>query len=359
MPPMPELYSLLRPLLFMLDAETAHRAAVNAIAHGLVPVRATPDDPILGVSLWGKHFSNPVGLAAGFDKNAETLPHIYRLGFGFVEAGSVTPRPQIGNPRPRVFRLPEQQAVINRYGFNNDGLDIVTQRVQRWRAAGHRDLFGINVSANKDSVSGAGDYVAGITALAAYADYLVVNISSPNTPGLRGLQNRAELTALLAAATMARDAAAAQPPLLVKLAPDLTPEMCAEIAEVVLTAKVDGVIVTNTTVARPDTLPERFKHEAGGLSGAPLRDMATDIIRRFYQLTGGQVPLIGAGGIASGADAYAKIRAGATLVQLYTALIYGGPGLVLRIKTELAALLRRDGFASVQAAVGTAVAPAA
>lgn len=347
-----DFYPLLRPLLFTLDAETAHRAAVKALALGLTADWRKPVDPLLAQDLWGKNFANPVGLAAGFDKNAETLPHIFKLGCGFVEAGSVTPKPQYGNPKPRVFRLPEQRAVINRYGMNNEGLEAFLARVKAWRVAGNQELLGINVSPNKDAVDGPRDYVTGITALAPYADYLVMNISSPNTPGLRGLQNRAELTQLLATAVAARDATAARPPLLVKIAPDLTDAMAADIAEVVLAAKLDGMIVSNTTVARPADLPERFKSEAGGLSGAPLRDMATNLLRTMYRLTGGKLPLIGVGGISSGVDAYARIRAGASLVQLYTALVYEGPALITRINHDLAACLRRDGFTCFADAVG-------
>lgn len=356
---MPNLYPLLRPLLFLQDAESAHRTAVRGLALGLVPDLRGADDPVLATTVWGRHFPNPVGLAAGFDKNAETLHHVHKLGFGFVEAGSVTPKPQVGNPKPRVFRLPGQRAVINRYGMNNQGLEAFTARTAAWRQAGNQALLGINVSPNKDAVDGPRDYVTCIKALAAYADYLVMNISSPNTPGLRGLQNRAELAQLLATAKEARDGAAKQPPLLVKIAPDLTEEMCADIAEVVLAAQVDGLIVSNTTVARPAELPEQFKTEAGGLSGAPLFASSTAILSAMYRLTGGKLPLIGVGGVASGADAYAKIRAGASLVQLYTALVFEGPYLIPRIKDELAACLRRDGFASVAAAVGADHRPAA
>lgn len=345
-------YPLLRPLLFMLDAETAHRLAVQALALGLTADWRQPADPVLAQDLWGKRFANPIGLAAGFDKNAETLAHVFKLGFGFAEAGSVTPKPQYGNPKPRVFRLPEQRAVINRYGMNNEGLAAFQARVKAWRDAGNQETLGINVSPNKDAVDGPRDYVTGITALAPYADYLVMNISSPNTPGLRGLQNRAELTQLLATAVAARDATAAKPPLLVKIAPDLTDEMAADIAEVVLAAKLDGMIISNTTVARPADLPERFKSEAGGLSGAPLRAAATELLRKMYRLTGGKLPLIGVGGIASGADAYARIRAGASLVQLYTSLVYEGPALITRINHDLAACLSRDGFTRLADAVG-------
>lgn len=349
---MPDLYALLRPLLFCVPPEPAHRLAVRAVAHGLVPAAPPQDDPALAVTVWNKNFPNPVGLAAGFDKNAETLPHIHKLGFGFVEVGSVTPKPQRGNARPRVFRLPADNAVINRYGMNNQGLEKFHARIKAWRAAGSQALLGINVSPNKDAADSARDYVTCIKTLAAYADYLVMNISSPNTPGLRGLQNRAELTQLLAVTRQTRDAAPARPPLLIKIAPDLTPDLCADIAEVALAAKVDGMIVSNTTTARPATLASGHKAETGGLSGAPLFAPSTEILRRMYRLTGGSLPLIGVGGIASGADAYAKIRAGATLVQLYTALIYSGPHLMIRIKNELAACLRHDGFTRLADAVG-------
>jgi dihydroorotate dehydrogenase len=347
------LYPCLRPLLFIFDPETAHRLAVRAVAGGWgVPKQAAPDDPALAVKLWGRDFSNPVGLAAGFDKNAETLSHIHKFGFGFVEAGSVTPQPQYGNKKPRVFRLTGQHAVINRYGFNNEGLTAFQARVQVWRESGRTDLLGINISANKDSAKGSRDYVTGLNTLAPYADYVVVNISSPNTPGLRGLQNREELTQLLADTKAARDAQMRPPPLLVKIAPDLTPEMLEDIAEVVLAAGIDGVVISNTTISRPDYLSEQFAREAGGLSGEPLRKMATQVLYDFARLTKGAVPLIGVGGIMNGIDAYKKIRAGATLLQLYTGLIYEGMGLVETIKSELVTLLKRDGFNSIMDAVG-------
>lgn len=347
-----DLYALFRPLLFTLDAETAHRVTVRALAAGLVPDLRRPDDIALASKLWGRNFANPIGLAAGFDKNAEALAGIYKLGFGFAEAGSVTPKPQVGNPRPRVFRLPEQRAVINRYGMNNQGLDAFLVRVRKWREAGGKDFLGINVSPNKDAADGPRDYVTCVQALAPYADYLVMNISSPNTPGLRGLQNRAELAQLLATVQEVIAAQRTRPPLLVKIAPDLTPEMRADIADVAVAAQIDGMILTNTTVARPHDLPLRYRDEAGGLSGAPLLESATETLRAMYALTGGTIPLIGVGGVASGADAYEKIRAGASLVQLYTGLVYDGPMLIQRIKDDLAALLRRDGFAHLHEAIG-------
>ncbi|MBM3566261.1 MAG: quinone-dependent dihydroorotate dehydrogenase [Alphaproteobacteria bacterium] len=345
------LYGILRPLVHALDPETAHRLAVAALRLGWAG-RGGADDPILATRVWGLDFPNPIGLAAGFDKNAEVVDAVLRLGFGFAEAGTVTPKPQAGNPRPRLFRLAADGAVINRMGFNNEGLDAFAARLGR---RGRVGIVGANIGKNKDSADAVADYVAGAAALAPLADYLVVNVSSPNTSGLRALQERASLMHLLKAVKDARDRAApdgVRPPLLVKIAPDLTEEDLLDVAEVAAAVPVDGIIATNTTVARPDTLADPKRNEAGGLSGRPLFQPSTRILSRLYKLTGGRIALVGAGGVASGADAYAKIRAGASLVQLYTALVYGGPELVGAIKRELADCLRRDGFSSVAAAVG-------
>jgi dihydroorotate dehydrogenase len=349
------LLDALMPLVRLLPPETAHEATLRALEHGLVFGRAPKDDPILAVSLWGRDFPNPVGLAAGFDKDARAPDALLRLGFGFVEIGSVTPRPQPGNPPPRLFRLPEDGAVINRFGFNSDGLAAVRQRLaSRRRRAG---IVGANLGKNRDSADAASDYAAGVASLLPLVDYLVVNVSSPNTPGLRNLQRRSEVTLLIERLAASRDRAApgTRPPLLVKIAPDLSPEERADLAAVALETPIDGLIVANTTVARPPELQSPHAHEPGGLSGRPLFHPSTELLAEMYRLTEGRVTLIGVGGIASGADAYEKIRAGASLVQLYTALIYGGPGLVRRIKEDLARYLRRDGFHSVAAAVGSAV----
>ncbi len=356
---MVDLYAAVRPLLWRLDAEAAHGLTVRALRAGLVPTPTPFDDEVLRIRLWGLDVPNPVGLAAGFDKNAEMVDAMARLGFGFVEVGTVTPRPQPGNPRPRLFRLPADRAVVNRMGFNNDGAAAVAARL-----AGRRPavpvVVGVNLGKNKTSTDAAADYAAGVDALAGVADYLVVNVSSPNTPGLRALQGRAALADLLDAVLTARDRAGGRrPPLLLKIAPDLTDEDKADIAEVALTAGLDGLIATNTTIERPPSLADPRRGEAGGLSGRPLREMATRVLAEMYGLTGGRLPLIGVGGIASGADAYARIRAGASLVQLYTALVYEGPGLVNRIKRELAQCLHVDGFASVADAVGADHRPAA
>jgi dihydroorotate dehydrogenase len=336
-------------LLRLLPPETAHRLSLRllAIAPSALIGTSRTDDPILASRVFGLDFPNPVGLAAGYDKNAEVFGPALRLGFGFVEIGSVTPRPQTGNPKPRLFRLTQDRAVINRMGFNNDGLDAVAARLARRKAGG---IVGANLGKNKDSADAAADYTAGVRALGPDADYLVINVSSPNTPGLRALQGREPLATLIDAVRAARGAA--RPPLLLKIAPDLTEADKQDIAEVALSSGLDGLIVSNTTIARPPELHGPAKAETGGLSGRPLSAPSTAVLADMYRLTGGKLPLIGVGGIASAADAYAKIRAGASLLQIYTALVYEGPGLVERIKRGLAAKLRADGFTSIAQAVG-------
>jgi dihydroorotate dehydrogenase len=347
-----DLYRLAQPLFGLIDPETAHHLAVRALALGLGPRQAEPDDPILASRLWGRSFANPLGIAAGFDKQGEAMAPLAALGFGFVEIGSVTPRSQQGNPRPRVFRLTEDEAVINRYGFNSDGHDAVKARLARYRASAPHPAapLGVNLGKNKHSADAAADYAAGAALFAPFADYLVVNVSSPNTPGLRALQGRAELVGLLERVRGALPKSA--PPLLLKIAPDLTEEDRRDIAAVALDLRLDGLIVSNTTIERPAGLKSHHRAESGGLSGRPLRPLALATLAAIYRLTEGRVPLIGVGGIASGADAYERIRAGASLIQLYTALVFEGPGLVGRIKRELAARLAADGFRSVADAVG-------
>jgi len=346
----PDLYGLAGPLLRRLPPETAHRLALAALASGLAGRARESDNSILAVDLFGRRFVNPIGLAAGFDKDARAPNQALALGFGFVEIGSVTPLPQTGNPKPRLFRLTEDRAVINRMGFNSRGHAAVAARLAARQRVG---ILGVNLGRNKEATDAARDFAAGVRLFGPLADYLVVNLSSPNTPGLRALQGRAPLEALLGRLAEARAILAnGGPPLLVKIAPDLVEDELTDIAAVSHAMKVDGLIVGNTTVARPDTLRSRHRGEGGGLSGAPLLAPATKVLARMYALTGGTMPLIGCGGVASGADAYAKIRAGATLVQLYTALVFEGPGLVARIKRDLAELLVRDGFKSVTDAVG-------
>lgn len=340
-------YSLIDLVLSRIDAEAAHGLALRALKSGLTPGDNRNDPPSLAVSVWGRSLPNPIGLAAGFDKNAEVADAMLKLGFGLVEIGSVTPRPQAGNPRPRLFRLAEDRGVINRMGFPGQGLDAARSRLA---TRPRRGFVGVNVGANKDSTDRAADYVTGCVALAPYADYLVCNVSSPNTPGLRNLQGRTELAGLL---KRVQDAIATRPvPLVVKIAPDATDDDLDDIVAVCRELRLDGIIVGNTTLSRPAFLQSPRRDETGGLSGAPLTTLSTDVLRKTAQRVEGQFPLIGCGGVGSGAEAYAKIRAGATLVQLYSAMVFEGPPLIRRIKDELAALLARDGFTSVGAAVG-------
>jgi len=337
-------------LLRLLPPETAHRATVELAAR-FAPFLpgARKDDPRLAVNVLGLRFANPFGLAAGFDKNARTMRAMLKMGFGHVECGTVTPRPQPGNPRPRLYRLREDGGVVNRMGFDNDGMEAVAARLAR-RPKG---IVGINIGANKDSAERSADYRAAFARLSPFADYVAVNVSSPNTPGLRALQDREPLRALLGALVEERGARTV--PLLLKIAPDLDERAMDDIAAIFLEAGIEGLIVSNTTLARPPWLKSRFAEEAGGLSGRPLFASSTRVLAEIRKRVGAGPVLVGVGGVASGADAYAKIRAGASLVQLYTALIYEGQALLPRLKRELLACLRRDGFSSVAEAVGADV----
>ncbi len=339
-------FSLLRGL----DPERAHHLAVWALRQGLGPWQMRADDPVLATRLWDIDFPNPIGLAAGFDKDAEAYRGALRMGFGFVEIGTVTPRPQPGNDRPRLFRLPEDGAVINRYGFNSKGIVAAAEQLST-RGAG---IVGANIGRNKDSVDALSDYAAAACRLAPVSDYLVINVSSPNTPGLRALQDRAQLLQLVSIVRVAakQGCGGEARPLLVKIAPDLTADDKRDIAAVALESRLEGLIISNTTIERPASLISENRKEAGGLSGAPLFEPSTALLSEMYLLTEGRIPLIGAGGVADGAGAYAKIRAGASLVQIYTALALRGPDLLPGIKRELAALLRDGGFESVSQAVG-------
>ena len=335
-------------LLRTLDPETAHRLAIEALK--LAPLPAPPaDDPVLETSVAGLRLSNPVGLAAGLDKNGEALRGLARLGFGFVECGSVTPRAQPGNPRPRLFRLSVDRAIINRMGFNNAGLEAFADRLAR-RPAGC--VVGANLGANKDTEDKAADYVAGLRRLKGMADYVTVNVSSPNTPGLRDLQGRAAMDDLLGRLAEAR--AGDPTPVFLKIAPDLTAAEIGLIVEAALDHRIDALIVSNTTLDRPESLRSPQRNEAGGLSGAPLKPKARAALRAAAEAAEGRLPLIAVGGIDSGAEAYDRIRAGASAVQVYSALIFEGPGLVGRIKRDLAARLRAGGFSTAAEAVGTA-----
>lgn len=336
------------PLLFALDAERAHRLTIRLLAvQRSTGVRPDPErDARLAVRVAGLDFPNPVGLAAGVDKDAEAVSAWFALGFGSAEVGTLTPLPQPGNPRPRLFRLREDRAVVNRLGFNNGGLAAALPRIGRAETGG--GVLGVNVGANKDAADRIADYVHGVAAAAPVADYVTINISSPNTPGLRDLQHGAALAELLAATR----AAAGATPLFLKVAPDLTPVQVADIARAALDHRIAALVVGNTSVARPAGLRSTRAAESGGLSGAPLAPLARRTLAAFRAATGGALPLVAVGGIASAEEAYARIRAGATLVQLYTGLVYEGPGLARRIARGLVPLLQRDGFARVADAVG-------
>ncbi len=353
------LEKLVRPILFALDAETAHRLTIRALAAARLPVSA-PDDAALNVEAFGLRFPNPVGLAAGFDKNAEVPDAILTAGFGFAEVGTVTPRPQTGNPRPRIFRLVRDEAVINRLGFNNEGHAAALRRLEQ--RAGRPGIVGVNIGANKDSTDRAADYVAGIRAFAGVAGYFTLNVSSPNTPGLRDLQHEAALDDLIARSIEARDEAARdhpRRPLLLKIAPDITEGELDAIVAVARRRAIDGLIVSNTTISRPRLVDVRHVGEAGGLSGRPLFPLATRVLAQAYLRVEGAFPIVGVGGIDSAEAAWTKIRAGATLVQLYSALVYKGPGLVKEIKAGLAERLAREGCALAQAVGRDAAAIAA
>lgn len=345
-----DLFPILRPFIALMDPESAHHLTIKGLQAGLSPVFFKgSDDPVLKTSVFGLSFDNPVGLAAGFDKDAQVMDAMLGEGFGFSEAGTVTPLPQDGNEKPRLFRLMEDRAVINRYGFNNAGLEAFADKLEARKDK--QGIVGANVGANKDSEDRTADYVACIKRLNGLASYFTVNISSPNTPGLRALQSRDALADLLKQVIAARDKGPATP-ILLKIAPDLTDEDKSDIAEVVIKEGVDGLIVTNTTIDRPDSLTSHHRHEQGGLSGVPLMVPSTKVLSDMYKLTEGRIPLVGVGGVASGADAYAKIRAGASLVQLYSMLVYSGTGLVTHIKKDLAKRLKSDGFTCVADAVG-------
>ena len=345
------LYRLLRPLLFTLPPETAHGLTLRGLT--MLGRFGAPrqDEAILAQRILGLDFANPFGMAAGFDKDGEAIAGVHRIGFGFAEIGTLTPLPQPGNASPRVFRLPQYGALINRLGFNNRGQASALQYLQKRRDLGRP--VGVNIGANKTSEDRIGDYELGAARFADKADYLTVNISSPNTPGLRDLQSTA------AAAEIMRRVRAAAPdiPVLVKIAPDMRHEEAIGLAELALAENIDGLIISNTTLARDGVADSPYADEAGGVSGAPLFDASTDMLRAVYravcQSNGGKLTLIGVGGVASAAQAYAKIRAGASLVQLYTGLVYEGPGLVTRMKRDLAALLRADGFAHIEEAIGS------
>lgn len=350
------LYALARPWLFRLDGETAHNIVTRAMGWGLYPRQANDTYPELRQSVFQRVFPNPVGVAAGFDKEAHLIAPLLRMGFGFCEVGTVTPNPQAGNDRPRIFRCPQEKAIINAMGFPGPGMQDVHANVTRFleqkpRPAGQ---LGINIGMNKDQHAPVRDYRQLIRKLGPLADYMVINISSPNTPGLRDLQQSKKLQDMLGELVRERDKAcpADPPPLLVKLAPDLPAEVLDYLAGILQHAEIDGVILTNTTTQRPESLPIDFANQRGGLSGRPLFEIARETVMQFYAATGGRMPMIAAGGIMSARDAYAMMRAGASLVQLYTGLIYEGPNIAGEICKNLPALLKKNHFSHISEIVG-------
>ncbi|WND03690.1 quinone-dependent dihydroorotate dehydrogenase [Temperatibacter marinus] len=354
-----DLFPLLKPLIFMRDAEAAHMMTIRLLKAGLSPVFFKgSDDPILKTTVFGLSFENPVGLAAGFDKNAEVMQPILNAGFGFTEAGTVTPFPQEGNPLPRLFRLKKDEAVINRFGFNNEGLSYYIDQFEAFNKKKRGGIVGANIGANKEAEDRTADYVTCLERLYGLSDYFTVNISSPNTPGLRALQSKEALEDLVNRLIIARKQAMSGKkgyiPILVKIAPDLLQQDKEDIADIALNSDIDGLIISNTTIERFETLRSQDKEEIGGLSGKPVFEKSTQALYDLYKLTEGKVPLIGVGGISSGADAYEKIKAGASLVQLYSMLVYKGPGLVTQIKRDLTKLLKKDGYTAVSEAVGAA-----
>jgi dihydroorotate dehydrogenase len=339
------------PLLRRIDPERAHTLALHALRWGLAGRRTAPDPPALGITVLGRRFSNPIGLAAGFDKNAAAGPALMQLGFGFVETGTVTPLPQTGNVRPRIFRLTPDDGIINRLGFNNLGMDVY--RANLARLSSRSVVLGANVGINKDGAEPIRDYPALVAAVAPLVDYAVINVSSPNTPGLRDLQGEARLQAILTAVAAVPD----RPPILVKIAPDLSREGLASVVETCVAQGVQGLIVGNTTLSRPPGLRSPHASQAGGLSGRPLQALSNAMLARAFLLARNRLVLIGVGGVFTGRDVLTKIQAGASLVQLYTGFAYHGPGLIPRLKAELLSALRQERFATVQDAIGTRAAP--
>merc|ERR1712071_654717 len=343
------------PIAHKFDPEDSHRLAVCAMKYCIIRKQSQPDPETLATDRFGLTFTNPVGIAAGFDKHAEGMQGLHRTGFGFVEIGSVTPLPQPGNDKPRVFRLEEDNAIINRYGFNSEGHEEVYARVKSEMDKPDRAIIGVNLGKNKLSESAAQDYVDGVNKFGPVADYLVINISSPNTPGLRSLQKKAELENLISQVVVARNNLNLEklPPLLLKIAPGLNEEERKDIADVILqdNCRVDGIIVSNTTISR-ENLKSVHQQETGGLSGQPLKEISTQSLKDIYRLTGGKIPIIGVGGISNGQDAFDKIHAGASLVQLYTSFAFQGPPVVRRIKRELDDIIKSHGYKNIAEAVG-------
>ena len=345
------MFSILRPFLFILDPETAHDLAIKSLKFNYLPSKMfeVEDEQILNTELLGKNFPNPIGLAAGFDKSAEVYNSLLRFGFGFVEVGTVTPLKQFGNSKPRIFRLEEDGALINRLGFNNDGIEIIKKRIKSEKKKG---VLGINIGPNKNTKDQKNDFCLGLKNFFDIADYITINISSPNTEGLRDFHDQEKLKDLLLALNKIKNENKINIPLLLKISPDIVDNHISEIADVAIKNDISGIILTNTTDSNRDKLMNNFKKEEGGLSGKPLQQISTDMIKKFYKQLNGKIPIIGVGGVNSGKSAYEKITAGASLLQLYTGLVYKGPLLVKNIKKELIQILKSEGLNNIKDAVG-------
>ena len=345
------MFSILRPFLFNLDPETAHDLTIKSLKFNYLPSKMfeVEDEQILNIELLGKNFPNPIGLAAGFDKSAEVYNSTLKLGFGFVEIGTVTPLKQLGNPKPRIFRLEDDGALINRLGFNNDGVDIIRSRI---KAEKRKGILGINIGPNKNTKDQKNDFCLGLKNFFDLADYITLNISSPNTDGLRDFHEEQKLKDLLLTLNKIKKENKTNIPLLIKISPDISDDYIPDITDIALKNDISGLILTNTTISHRDKLINKFKKEGGGLSGEPLQQISTNIIKKFYKQLNGKIPIIGVGGINSGKSAYEKIIAGASLLQLYTGLVYKGPSLVKNIKKELIQILKEDGLNNIKEAIG-------
>ena len=345
------MFSILRPFLFNLDPETAHDLTIKSLKFNYLPSKMfeVEDEQILNIELLGKNFPNPIGLAAGFDKSAEVYNSTLKLGFGFVEIGTVTPLKQLGNPKPRIFRLEDDGALINRLGFNNDGVDIIRSRI---KAEKRKGILGINIGPNKNTKDQKNDFCLGLKNFFDLADYITLNISSPNTDGLRDFHEEQKLKDLLLTLNKIKKENKTNIPLLIKISPDISDDYIPDITDIALKNDISGLILTNTTISHRDKLFNKFKKEKGGLSGEPLQQISTNIIKKFYKQLNGKIPIIGVGGINSGKSAYEKIIAGASLLQLYTGLVYKGPSLVKNIKKELIQILKEDGLNNIKEAIG-------
>jgi len=345
------MFSVLKPFLFNLDPETAHDLAIKSLKFNLLPSKVfkVEDEQMLNIKLLGKNFPNPIGLAAGFDKSADAYNSLLKLGFGFVEVGTVTPLEQYGNPKPRIFRLEEDRALINRLGFNNDGMKTIKNRIS---SNGKSGILGINIGPNKDTKDQKNDFCLGLKKFFDLADYITVNISSPNTEGLRDFHDQEKLNDLLLTLNKIKKENKTDISLLLKVSPDISDNQISEIADVATKNNISAIILTNTTNGNRDNLVSEIKKEEGGLSGKPLQQISTNMIKKFYKQLNGKIPIIGVGGINSGKSAYEKIIAGASLLQLYTGLVYKGPSIVKDIKKELIKILKNDGLDNIKRAVG-------